>query len=61
MLADVLEEIVSVDAAARVYGVVITATGEVDLPATRRRREELGQRGVGRVISRYGSNGTSVA
>ena len=43
VLADVLEEIVSVDAAARIYGVVVTATGEVDWPATRRRRSELRQ------------------
>ena len=43
VLADVLEEIVSVDAAARIYGVVVTATGEVDWPATRRRRVELRQ------------------
>ena len=43
VLADVLEEVVSVDAAARIYGVVVTATGEVDWPATRRRRVELRQ------------------
>ena len=43
VLDDVLEEIVSVDAAARIYGVVVTATGEVDWPATRRRRVELRQ------------------
>ena len=47
VLADVLEEIVSVDAAAHIYGVVVTATGEVDWPATRRRRVELRQQGIG--------------
>ena len=47
VLADVLEEIVSVDAAAHIYGVVVSATGEVDWPATRRRRVELRQQGIG--------------
>ena len=52
VLADVLEEIVSVDAAARIYGVVITASGEVDRAATRRRRIELRQRAVGVALER---------
>ena len=40
VLADVVEEIVTVDAAAGVYGVVLTQSGEIDWPATHRTRAQ---------------------
>ena len=52
VLADVLEEIVSADVADCIYGVVITVSGEVDRPATRRRRAELRRRDVDVALDR---------
>ena len=39
--ADVRERIVSVESAARLYGVVIDGSGEVDGPATKQLRAEM--------------------